>query len=237
MKAVEVILNKQLKRSTEEEKKMKQLEGEFRSVSSKYDELKSRVEASIISSVSSKTIQYEILVKDLGMQVSKLLYENTKLRQHIEKDHGHVLLPLNPDLICKENLSEANMTLFESIQQLMIQNRQLKENQIKIAVHSQNEAPKSKEGNEQEVKNLMKRIEAADLEMEKLRESRDNWKTQANNLIKTSSDIHRQLRSYQQEKVILEQNHKHTVDALNKYKNELENIEKVTAPSDVFIAS
>lgn len=237
LKKVETTLIRQLKNFAEKEDLVKNLEKEFEAVSAKYDEMKERMENAINSTVNSKTIQYEALVKDMGGQVSKLLYENTKLRKYIEVKLGQVILPLHLELVSKEYLQPRDFELFENIEGLIAQNTELKSSQYQMASSSVSESHKPKEAVDAELKNLMKRVEAADREKEKLEVSLREWKSKAKAIIEQSADVHRQLNNYQHEYAILDQKHKNSEQQVERLKKELSRIDSTKVASNLLIES
>lgn len=237
LKKVETTLIRQLRNFAEKEDLVKNLEKEFEAVSAKYDEMKERMENAINSTVNAKTIQYEALVKDMGGQVSKLLYENTKLRKYIEAKLGQVILPLHSELVSKEYLQPRDFELFENIEGLIAQNTELKSSQYQMASSSVSESHKPKEAVDAELKNLMKRVEAADREKEKLEVSLREWKSKAKAIIEQSADVHRQLNNYQHEYAILDQKHKNSEQQVERLKKELSRIDSTKVASNLLIES
>lgn len=222
---------KQLKIYSQKEESVKKLESELRNISSRYDEMKYRMEAAINSTVSSKTIQYESLLRDLTQQVSKLLYENTKLRRYFENKMGQIIMPLHPDLVVRENMQQRDIELYDSIEGLVSQNTELKTIQVKMASSSVSETHRPKEGHDAELKNLIKRVESADREKETLQKSLEEWRSHAKKLIEQSADNHRQLSNYQHEYSVLDQKYKNSGQMVARLKTELENIESVAGYS------
>lgn len=233
LQSVEQILSKQLQTYSEKEATIRSLETRFTSLSQKYDEVKNRTEAAITSTVTSKTIQYEHLVRDLTSQVTKLLYENTKLRKYVEHQFGQVIPPLDYSLLVKENLGRDDSGLYDKIEDLVKQNSELKSKSITFATSSHGAA--KHEGNEQEVNNLMKRLAASEQEVDRLKSARDHWKSQATSLLEQSGGMQRQLRNIQHEYGLLESRAATSEAIIEKFKKELAGISSVVGPSEAFI--
>ena len=237
LKSVETILSNHLQTYSDKESTIKNLENKFTSISQKYDEMKIKMENAINTKVNSKTIQYEALVRDLALQVTKLLYENTKLRKYIERELDQVIPALDYSLVVRENFGREDVALYDSIEELVKQNTELKNKTFTFSTSSHTMIPKPSEGAEQEVNNLMKRLSAAEQNNDHLRKARDEWKAQATNLLEQSGSIQKQLRNIQHEYSMLESKAANSDAMVKRLKQELDNNQSVVAPSEHFISS
>jgi phage shock protein A len=233
LKSVEQILSKQVQTRSDKEAAIDSLQVKYSTLSHKYEEMKTKTEAAIASSVTSKTVQYEVLSRDLSAQVVKLLYENTKLRKFIEEEFSIVVPAPDYSLLKKENLGRADASLFESIEDLVKQNGELKSKTFTFATSSH--APVKSDGNEQEMNNLMKRLASTEQEVDRLKTARDNWRSQANTLLEENGAMHRQLRNIQYEYDLLERRAATSEASVNKLKHELANVSSVVGPSEAFL--
>lgn len=233
LNSIEQILSNQLKSQSEKEASVDTLQSKLTSLSQRYDELHSKTEAAITSTVTSKTMQYEALLRDMSKQLTKLLYENTKLRRFIESQTGQVVPKLDYTLLVKENLGREDADLFASMEELIKQNSELKSKSYTFSASSHG-APKH-ETNEQEVNNLMKRLAASEQEVDRLKAARDNWKTQATGLLEQSSSLQKQLRNIQHEYGLLERKAATSEAIVEKLRRELDSVTTIVGPSEAFV--
>lgn len=234
LKTVESIFSSQIKSANEKEASINALESKYLTLSKKYDEMKSKTEAAIHTTVTSKTLQYEALARDLTSQVTKLLYENTKLRRYIESECGMVIPQPEYSLFTKENLGRSDSELFEKIEDLIKQNSDLKSKAYKFSASSHHGNQKA-DTNEHEYNNLMKRLAASEQETDRLKAARDNWKSQANSLMEKSGNIQRQLQDIQYEYENLERRAATADATVAKLKQELASIGSVVGPSEAYV--
>lgn len=233
LKAVEQILSKQLQNKSDKEASIDALQSKYDSLNHKYDEMKAKTEAMIASIVSSKTLQYEILSKDLAAQVTKLLYENTKLRKYVEDECGLVLPAPEYSLLTKENLGRADALLFGNMEELIKQNEELKTKTFTFAASSHGSS--KSDGSEQEMNNLMKRLASTEQEVDRLKSARDNWRTQAQNFVQENDGLQRKLKNIQYEYDLLERRTTTSEATVIKLKQELASINTVVGPSNAYL--
>lgn len=155
VKNAEEVLARQIKNWADKDLTIRSLQSELSKISTRYDEMKTKLESAIETKVSAKTRQLHQLVKDLSMQVSALLFENTKLRRYIEKESGKIVLPLPIGLVSEEHLSDQkDRKLYTTLESLIKQNNEMKMN---IGVRVEPERP-STSRSEHDTDKLLNRI-------------------------------------------------------------------------------
>lgn len=224
LKEVEQILTKHLNSYSDKDLNILRLEEDLTKISKRYDEMKAKMEEAINNTVNSKTRQYEQLVKEQGTQLSKMLFENNKLRQYIEKVSGQIMLPMHPDMTNEGNLSTADQKLYANDTELVKINRDLKKeiislkNEVKVLLKEQSSSSTTEGGSQQDINSLMKKLEASNQELNKAKEQRDISEKKADNTHKENRELKSSLRALQNEHNIHDQNFKNSEEMVRRLK-------------------
>jgi hypothetical protein len=192
-------LTKQLDAAAEKELEIKSLQVRVAELSAQYEEAKKRVESSIETAYGSKTRQFHQVIKDLSMQVSVLLFENTKLRRFIEKETGKVVMPLPLGLFGEEPLPGQDQRFFTEIESLVRQN-----NELKLSQASHVEKPSSSTRTEKESDVLLAKISSLTESIKKSDQEKESWKRRTEDLTKKSRELAEKLNQLQTQKTHLE---------------------------------
>ena len=230
MKKVEEILTRQLKNYADKDLAIKKLEVDYTKSNQLYDELRNKMDTAMSHTINSKTRHYEELVVDMNRQLSVLLYENDRLRQHIEEISGKIILPLAHDLVTTENLSEDGLQTYKKIEELIQQNTELK-NQINglrstsrgrpSTGHQGKQSHSHEQLQDQDVSKLHKRIETGEQQIKKVKENRDALKKTSDILLEENNNLNKRLRSLQTDMQMKELKQKNSDDIILKYKEEI----------------
>jgi chromosome segregation ATPase len=118
------------------------------------------------------------------MQVSVLLFENTKLRRFIEKETGSVVMPLPLGLFGEQPLPGQDQKFFADIQGLI---KQL--NELKLSQVSQVEKPSSSTRTEKETDVLLAKISSLTEAIKKSDIEKESSKRRAEDLSKKNREL------------------------------------------------
>ena len=163
---------------------MRALQLKVAELSLQYEEAKKRIESSIETAYGSKTRQLHQVVRDLSMQVSVLLFENTKLRRFFEEETGKVVLPLPLGLFGEEPLPGQDQRFFVEIEGLVRQNSELKLSQA-----SRVEQPSSSARTEKETDVLLAKISSLTESLKKTELEKEASKRRAEELSKKNREL------------------------------------------------
>lgn len=240
LKEAEKILTEHVNTYSNKDMAAREFENDLNKISVKYEELKNKFENTINATVNSKTRQYEQLIKDLGMQISVLLFENTSLRQFIEKRIGEVVLPMHIDIFKnQDNFTVQEYGLYTTMQELVKQNAELKRSlnhgvsPTPSSRHSSHAQPKLQKSSSQQMSHpeqvhsesestaLLKKLESSEKDAKKFKEQKENIESKANEMLKENSELNRKLRALQNENNLLEQKFKASEAMVVRLKTEL----------------
>ncbi len=133
------------------------------------------------------------------MQVSVLLFENTKLRRFVEKETGKVVMPLPLGLFGEEPLPGQDQRFFTEIEGLVKQNNELKLNQA-----SQVDKPSTSTRTEKETDVLLAKISSLTEALKKSDQEKEASKRRVEDLSKKSRELADKLNQLQTQKTHLE---------------------------------
>lgn len=220
MKRVEEILSRQLKNYGEKDIQAKHLEIELNRVQQSHQDILSKLESNIRTGVAGKTRQYEVLVKELSLQITKLLYENHKLRVYIQKISGETVLPMHYASFSKDMIAqESDISLYDSMEELVIQNKELRTNLYQMK--SASKALINEDIEQHDTTKLLMKLEKAEEKVVRQREELAAWETNSKELISDSQSLKKSLRTLQLEKSNLDEKSKNQEVMIQKLKSEL----------------